>query len=137
MRAGNHSTFSYALLVTIFIVSHLNYGFCHVKRNTHISTVASKKLKIEELINIEVTPVSMRPEKLNEAASAIQVITNENNRAPFAKTLAGGISAPGSNNVLANKLFVLIDGGRNLIYVRPAELIASSPSDEVKHSINV
>ncbi len=137
MRAGNHSTFSCALLVTIFIVSHLNYGFYQVQQNTHISTDASKKPRLEELINIEVTPVSKRPEKLNEAASSIQVITNENIRAPFAKTLTGAISAPGSDNVLANKLLVLIDGRRNLVYVRPAELIASSPPDDVEHSINV
>src|SRR6185369_4140104 len=36
-----------------------------------------KKLSLEELLNIEVTSVSRRPEKLSETASAIQVITSE------------------------------------------------------------
>src|SRR5437773_1477556 len=37
-----------------------------------------KKLSLEELMNLElVTTVSRRPEKLTEAASAIQVITQE------------------------------------------------------------
>ena len=39
-----------------------------------------KKLSLEELLAIEVTPVSKRPEKLIEAASAIQVITHEDIR---------------------------------------------------------
>src|SRR4051812_9877944 len=43
---------------------------------------ALKKLSLEELMNveIEVTSVSKRPEKLTEAASAIQVITQEDIR---------------------------------------------------------
>src|SRR5688572_16559324 len=36
-----------------------------------------KKLSLEELLNVEVTSVSRRPEKLSETASAIQVITRE------------------------------------------------------------
>src|SRR5688500_10588593 len=36
-----------------------------------------KKMSVEELLNIEVTAVSKRPEKLTEVASAIQVITYE------------------------------------------------------------
>ena len=36
-----------------------------------------KKMSVEELMNIEVTSVSRHPEKLLEAASAIQVITGE------------------------------------------------------------
>jgi iron complex outermembrane receptor protein len=89
-----------------------------------------KKLSIEELMNIEieVTTVSKRPEKLAEAASAIQVITQEDIRRsgatslPEALRLASNlqvaqanssqwaISARGFNNVLANKLLVMIDG---------------------------
>jgi len=36
-----------------------------------------KKLSVEQLMDIEVTSVSRRPEKLSETASAIQVITSE------------------------------------------------------------
>lgn len=89
---------------------------------------ALKKLSIDELMNIEVTSVSKRPEKLAETASAIQVITAEDIRRsgagslPEALRLASnlqvaqknahdwGISARGFNTELANKLLVLIDG---------------------------
>src|SRR6187549_87235 len=46
-----------------------------------------KYLSLEELMNIEVTSVSKRPEKLSEAASAIQVITSEDIRRSGATTL--------------------------------------------------
>jgi len=83
---------------------------------------------MEELMNIEVTSVSRRQEKLSEAASAIQVITQEDIKRsgatslPEALRLAGNlhiaqknshdwaISARGFNTDLANKLLVLIDG---------------------------
>src|SRR5438067_8018992 len=41
---------------------------------------ALKKLTLEQLMNLEVTSVSKRPEKLWQAASAIQVITEEDIR---------------------------------------------------------
>lgn len=87
-----------------------------------------KKLTLEELMNIEVTSVSKTPEKLTAVASAIQVITQEEIHQSGAKTLPEAlklapnlqvaqvnasqwaISARGFNNVLANKLLVLIDG---------------------------
>lgn len=87
-----------------------------------------KKLSVEELMDIVVTSVSRRPEKLLDAASAIQVITGEDirrsgaTRLPEALRLAGnldvaqknshdwGISARGFNTELANKLLVMIDG---------------------------
>jgi len=87
-----------------------------------------KKLSLEELMNIEVTSVSKRPEKLLDAASAIQVVTSEDILRSGAATLpetlrlAGNlqvaaqnshdwnISARGFNTDLANKLLVLIDG---------------------------
>ncbi|HEY4208145.1 MAG TPA: TonB-dependent receptor plug domain-containing protein, partial [Puia sp.] len=85
-------------------------------------------MSLEELMNIEVVSVSKHPEKLDEAASAIQVITQNDIRRSGAKTLPEAlrlapnlqvaqvnssqwaISARGFNNVLANKLLVLIDG---------------------------
>lgn len=87
-----------------------------------------KKLSVEELMNVEVTSVSRRPEKLAEVASAIQVITQEEIRRSGATTLTEvlrlatnlqvaqinssqwAISARGFNNALANKLLVMIDG---------------------------
>jgi iron complex outermembrane recepter protein len=89
---------------------------------------ALKQLSIEELTNMEVTSVSKRPEKLTEAASAIQVITQADIQRSGATTVTEAlrllpnlqvaqvnssqwaVSARGFNNVLANKLLVLIDG---------------------------
>lgn len=87
-----------------------------------------KELSLEELMNLQVTSVSKTPEKLNETASAIQVITGEDihrfgaTSIPEALYLAGnlqvaqkashawGISARGFNTELANKMLVLMDG---------------------------
>ena len=89
---------------------------------------ALKKLTLEQLMNLEVTSVSKRPEKLSQAASAIQVITQEDIHhsgaasLPEALRLASNlevaqvdsrqwaISARGFNSTTANKLLVLIDG---------------------------
>ncbi|MES2375988.1 MAG: TonB-dependent receptor plug domain-containing protein [Bacteroidota bacterium] len=95
---------------------------------TLISPGKIKKLSVEELMNIEVTSVSKRSEKLSEVASAIQVITQEDIRRSGATNLpealrlspnlqvaqynayAWIISARGFNNVFSNKLLVMIDG---------------------------
>lgn len=87
-----------------------------------------KKLSLSELMEVEVISVSRSPQKLNEAASAIQVITGEEIQRSGATSLAEAlrlapnlqvaqvnssqwaISARGFNNVLANKLLVMIDG---------------------------
>lgn len=87
-----------------------------------------KRLSVEELLDVEVTSVSRRPERLSQAASAIQVISRDEIRRsgatslPEALRLASNlqvaqvnssqwaISARGFNNVLANKLLVMIDG---------------------------
>lgn len=85
-------------------------------------------LSIEELMNIKVTSVSRRPEKLNQVASAIFVITQDDIRRsgatsiPDALRMAPGveverigtdkwaISIRGFNGRFSNKLQVLIDG---------------------------
>ena len=85
-------------------------------------------LSIEQLMDIRVISVSKRAEKLTEVPSAIQIITQEDIRRsgatsiPEALRLSSNlqvaqvnssqwaISARGFNNVLANKLLVLIDG---------------------------
>lgn len=92
------------------------------------TAVKLKKLSLEELMNVDVTSVSRKAEPLIEAPSAIQVITGEQIRRSGAATLPEvlrlaanlhvarasshewAISARGFNNLLANKLLVMIDG---------------------------
>ena len=92
------------------------------------SSPAFNKLSIEELMDLEVTSVSRRSEKLSETASAVQVITSEDIRRSGATSLPEllrlasnlhvaqvgssewAISARGFNNTAANKMLVLIDG---------------------------
>lgn len=87
-----------------------------------------KRLSLEELMDIEVTSVSRRPERLSDAASAVQVIRQEDIRRsgatslPEALRLASNlhvaqidsrqwaVSARGFNSTTSNKLLVLIDG---------------------------
>jgi len=87
-----------------------------------------KKLSLQELMELEVTSVSRRPERLAGTASAIQVVTGEDIRRsgasslPEALRLASNlnvaqinssdwaISARGFNSRLSNKLLVMIDG---------------------------
>jgi iron complex outermembrane recepter protein len=87
-----------------------------------------KKLSVEELMDIDVTSVSKRTEKISDTASAIQVITSDDiqeagaTSIPDALRLASNlevaqidsrqwaITARGFNNVFADKMLVLIDG---------------------------
>jgi len=108
-------------------------GFANVAKAQTLAPVANdigalKNLPFEELFNIAVTTVSKRPERLVDAASAIQVITPEEIRRSGASSLAEAlrlasnlqvaqvdsrqwaISARGFNSTTANKLLVLIDG---------------------------
>src|SRR5256712_2509326 len=96
--------------------------------DSSLSAEALKKLSIEQLMNLQVTSVSKRPERLSQTASAIQVITQEDIRRSGAASLAEAlrlaanlqvaqidsrqwaISARGFNGTAANKLLVLIDG---------------------------
>ena len=113
-----------AIALIIIIVAGQN-AFA---QEASLSPSELKKLTVEELMEIEVTSVSRRPEKLTEAASAIQVITGEDihrsgaTSIPEALRLATNlhiaqknahdwaISARGFNTDLANKMLVLIDG---------------------------
>ncbi len=112
--------------LTIGLTLLANLCFCQVKDS--LATNKLKKMSLEELMNIEIMSVSRHPEKLKEAASAVQIITQKDIRGSGAKTLPEAlrlapnlqvaqvnssqwaISARGFNNVLANKLLVLIDG---------------------------
>jgi len=89
---------------------------------------ALKEMSVDQLMNVEVTSVSLFPEKLSQAASAIQVLSNDDIRRSGATTLPEAlrladnlevaqknshdwaISARGFNTELANKLLVMIDG---------------------------
>ncbi len=87
-----------------------------------------KRLSIDDLMNLDVTSVAKEPQRLLQAAAAIQVITADDIRRsgassiPEALRLADNlqvaqinahdwaISARGFNANLANKLLVLVDG---------------------------
>jgi iron complex outermembrane receptor protein len=85
-------------------------------------------LTLEQLADVEVTSVTGRPERANDAAASIYVITGEDIRRSAATSLpealrlapnlqvarlnAGqyAITARGFNNAIGNKLLVLVDG---------------------------
>jgi len=90
--------------------------------------LALKKMSVDQLMDLEVTSVSKSPEKLSEAASAIQVVTADDIRRSGATSLPEAlrlatnlevaqidsrqwaITSRGFNNVFANKMLVMIDG---------------------------
>lgn len=117
------------------------YGVCYLlpwlvasvatsaqKKSVPKSTSELKQMSLDELTNYQVTSVSKKEEKLSQAASAIQVITQEDIRRsgatsiPEALRLASNllvaqvdsrqwaITSRGFNGTTANKLLVLIDG---------------------------
>jgi iron complex outermembrane receptor protein len=85
-------------------------------------------LDLQALMNIEITSVSRRPERLSDAAASVFVITGDDVRRSGATNLpealrlapnldvvqvsasAYSVSARGLSNTAANKLLVLIDG---------------------------
>jgi iron complex outermembrane receptor protein len=98
---------------------------CHAQAETPPNLA---DLSLEELGNLRVTTVSLRPERWEDAPASIFVITNEDIRRSGATSLAEAlrlapnlevarvsgstyaISARGFLNVITNKLLVLIDG---------------------------
>jgi len=86
------------------------------------------ELSLEQLMDIEVTSVSKRPEKLGDAAAAISVLTREDIRRSGADNLPDllrqvpglavaqsdathwAIGSRGFNDIYATKLLVMIDG---------------------------
>jgi iron complex outermembrane receptor protein len=115
------------MLLTLSLVCFPRAGLAQQPDST-LSADALKNLSIEQLMSVEVTSVSKRPESLAHAASAIQVITGEEIRRSGASSLPEAlrlatnlqvaqvdarqwaISARGFNGTTANKLLVLIDG---------------------------
>src|SRR5881409_4015577 len=116
-----------SLVFTLGLVCPVQPGLAQ-QPDSSLSAEALKKLSIEQLMNLQVTSVSKRPERLSQTASAIQVITQEDIRRSGAISLAEAlrlasnlqvaqldsrqwaISARGFNSTAANKLLVLIDG---------------------------
>jgi len=112
------------VLVTIMLLCSMAGG---AKAATIVSTDLTE-LSLEELMNIEITSVSKKPEKLADAAAAIFVITQEDIRRsgvtciPEALRMVPGINVAridsnkwaitsrGFNGRFAYKLLVLIDG---------------------------
>jgi iron complex outermembrane receptor protein len=86
------------------------------------------ELSLEQLMNIEVTSVSRRPQKLADAAAAVFVITREDIRRSGVTSIADAlrmapgievaridankwaVSSRGFNDRIANKMLVLFDG---------------------------
>lgn len=112
-------------LVTIVLFAG---GLCATRAETTAPLSELKRLSIEQLMDVEVMSVTRHPERLLDAAAAVQVITGEDIRRsgasvmPEALRLADnlqvaqknpygwGISARGFNTELANKLLVMVDG---------------------------
>jgi len=122
--AGYPAAFMLGLALNLSVFA----GAAGAQTSTVSPLSALKRLSLEELLVLEVTSVSKRPEKLLEAAAAIQVITGEDIRRsgasnlPDALRLANSldvaqegahewaISTRGFSSDVGNKLLVLIDG---------------------------
>jgi iron complex outermembrane receptor protein len=116
------------IVCMIVLLCVIGYPALSQKDEGPPSVSALKKLSLDELANVEVVSVSKRPEKLSQVPSAIQIITSDDIKNSGATTVPEAlrlvpnlqvaqvnasqwsISARGFNNVLANKLLVLIDG---------------------------
>lgn len=133
MKKNTVASFSSILFLICSLVALPDFSFAQAT-DTLISKNELKKLSLEELMNIEVTSISMRPEKLTEVASAVQVISREDihrsgvTRLPEALRLASNLQVsqanshdwaitsrgfnglPSAGGVLANKLLVMVDG---------------------------
>jgi iron complex outermembrane receptor protein len=115
------------LAIPLLIVAHLFFFLTAVPaQNQELPDLT--ELGLEELMNIEITSVSKKPQKISEAAAAIFVITSEDIRRsgatsiPEALRMVPGlevaridaskwaITSRGFNGRFANKLLVLMDG---------------------------
>src|SRR3989440_122720 len=113
---------------TLFLICVLAVSTVPARAQQRDCLQTLKQLTLDQLMNIEVTSVSRRPERLSQTASAIQVIPQDDIRQsgasslPEALRLASNlqvaqvdarqwaISARGFNSTTANKLLVLVDG---------------------------
>lgn len=126
------SNFSKILIVAIlslfFIPNHAQSYLWSKSKTLDEEMTELSKLDFEELMNIEITSVSKKAQKVSEAAAAIFVITNEDiqrsgvTSIPEALRMVPGlevaridastwaITCRGFNGRFANKLLVLMDG---------------------------
>ena len=129
MVRPSEKLFSVVILISVTFLSPIE-----TLAQDSLSISKLKKMSVEDLMEIEVTSISMRPEKLTEVASAVQVITGEDihrsgvTRLPEALRLASNLQIaqgnshdwaitargfnglPQSGGVFANKLLVMTDG---------------------------
>src|SRR2546427_380739 len=84
-----------SILLTLGLICFAEPGFAQ-QPDSSASAEALKKLSIEQLMNLEVTSVSRRPERLAQAASAIQVITQQDIRRSGASSLPEALRVVGS-----------------------------------------
>ncbi|HEX2861794.1 MAG TPA: TonB-dependent receptor [Lacunisphaera sp.] len=125
-RYSHTHRFPRILLLAFFLAP---FPSLFAQRNADLAPVSSlKQMSLEELMDLEVTSVSRRAEKLTEVASAIQVVTGDDIRRSAATNLTEAlrlapnlqaaqlnscnwiIGARGFNGDFANKLLVMIDG---------------------------
>ncbi len=111
------------VLATFFVLL-----FTHVLAQNVFADDDLTSLSLEDLVNVNITSVSKRPQKLIDAAFAIYVITQEDIRRSGATNIPDAlrrvpgiqvahinantwaITSRGLNSFLSNKLLVLIDG---------------------------
>jgi len=111
------------------ISSHAQSYLLSREKTLALEMAELSKLTFDDLMNLEITSVSKKAQKVSEAAAAIFVITNQDIRRsgatsiPEALRMVPGlqvaridankwaITSRGFNGRFANKLLVLIDGG--------------------------
>jgi iron complex outermembrane recepter protein len=123
-----------SLLIFVFFFFGATPSYVNLAKAEYLSSADTlttselKQMSLQDLMNIEVTSVSLRPEKISQSPSAIQVITGDEiqrsgaSNLPEALRLADnlevdqkgshqwGVSARGFNTDFSNKLLVMIDG---------------------------
>ncbi|MBI1388832.1 MAG: TonB-dependent receptor plug domain-containing protein [bacterium] len=117
-------------VVWLFASSHAAHRLCaqETKDPSLLASDSLANLSLEELMNLQVTSVSKKPETLSTAAAAIFVITREDIRRSGVTSIADAlrmvpgldvaridankwaISARGFSDRFSNKLLVMIDG---------------------------
>jgi iron complex outermembrane receptor protein len=103
-------------------------GFGTARAQGPLTAAELKRLSIDELMNMEVSLVTRSPQRITEAASAVQVVRGEDIRRSGATNLAEAlrlvsnlqvaqitssawiISSRGFSTIFSNKLLVMIDG---------------------------
>lgn len=109
----------------VAVLLGMAFGPCHV---ANAADDPFFDLELTEVLNLEITSVSKKPQTVSQAAAAIFVITSDDIRRSGARTIPDvlrmapgiqvgqisnnvwGVSARGMNGRFTNKLLVLIDG---------------------------